>query len=124
MTQPIDADLSSPARLKPDGPTGPVRLVAIDLDGTLLNDSKQVSEHTAEALCCLPMRDVKVVIASARPPRSVRHVYNLLKLDTWQINYNGALIWDEPKQAPVFHRPLSGPLVAEIVELARDMFDE
>src|SRR5688572_23476957 len=126
MTQPIDADadLRSPARLKPHGPAGPVRLVAIDLDGTLLNDSKQVSEHTADALCCLPMRDVKVVIASARPPRSVRHVYNLLKLDTWQINYNGALIWDEPKQSPVAHLPLKGPFVAQIVELARDMFDE
>jgi Cof subfamily protein (haloacid dehalogenase superfamily) len=124
MTQPIDADLRSPARLKPKESQGPVRLVAIDLDGTLLNDSKQVSDHTADALCCLPMRDVRVVIASARPPRSVRHIYNLLKLDTWQINYNGALIWDEPNQRAVFHRPLTGPLVAEIVELARDMFDE
>src|SRR5687768_7692336 len=124
MTQPIDADLRSPARLKPKDAQGPVRLVAIDLDGTLLNDSKQVSDHTAEALCCLPMRDVRVVIASARPPRSVRHIYNLLKLDTWQINYNGALIWDEPNHRAVFHRPLTGPLVAEIVELARDMFDE
>src|SRR5687767_8396805 len=102
----------------------PVRLVAIDLDGTLLTDSKQISEQTSEALCCLPRRDVKVVIASARPPRSVRHVYQALGLDTWQINYNGALIWDEPNQRPIFHRPLKGSLVCRIVELARDMFDE
>ncbi len=105
-------------------PIGPIRLVAIDLDGTLLTDAKQVSEQTADALCCLPARDVKVVIASARPPRSVRHVYQALRLDTWQINYNGALIWDEPRQAVVFHRPLAGELVREIVETARDMFDE
>jgi Cof subfamily protein (haloacid dehalogenase superfamily) len=101
-----------------------VRLVAIDLDGTLLTDSKQVSEQTSEALCCLPRRDVKVIIASARPPRSVRHVYQALGLDTWQINYNGALIWDEPNRRPVFHRPLRGSLVRRIVDLARDMFDE
>jgi len=105
-------------------PKGPVRLVAIDLDGTLLTDSKQISEQTSEALCCLPRRDVKVIIASARPPRSVRHVYQALGLDTWQINYNGALIWDEPNQRPVFHRPLKGSLVRRIVDLARDMFDE
>src|SRR5687768_7175362 len=108
----------------PREPSGPVRLVAIDLDGTLLTDSKQVSEQTSEALCCLPRRDVKVIIASARPPRSVRHVYQALGLDTWQINYNGALIWDEPNQRPIFHRPLKGSLVCRIVELARDMFDE
>ena len=116
----------SPARQPaPDPvPVGPIRLVAIDLDGTLLNDSKRVSEQTAEALCCLPQRDVEVVIASARPPRSVRHVYQGLKLDTWQINYNGALIWDEPRRSVVFHRPLGGALVRRIVETARDLFDE
>jgi Cof subfamily protein (haloacid dehalogenase superfamily) len=114
------------ARPSADAPlsVGPIRLVAIDLDGTLLNDAKQVSEQTADALCCLPQRDVRVVIASARPPRSVRHVYRALRLDTWQINYNGALIWDEPGRATVFHRPLPGAVVRDMVELARDMYDE
>jgi Cof subfamily protein (haloacid dehalogenase superfamily) len=102
----------------------PIRLVAVDLDGTLLNDSKQVSEQTTEALACLPRNGVKVVIASARPPRSVREIYHALGLDTWQINYNGALIWDESQQQAVFHRPLRGSLAREIIELARDMFDE
>jgi Cof subfamily protein (haloacid dehalogenase superfamily) len=101
-----------------------IKLVAIDLDGTLLNDSKQVSEQTAEALRDLPARDVKVVIASARPPRSVRHIYQLLNLDTLQINYNGALVWNEPAKQAVFHRPLAGALVAQMVEVARDWFDD
>jgi len=101
-----------------------IKLVAIDLDGTLLNDSKQVSDQTAEALRGLPSRDVKVVIASARPPRSVRHIYQLLNLDTLQINYNGALIWDEPAKQAVFHCPLPGELAAQMVDVARDWFDE
>ena len=101
-----------------------IRLVAIDLDGTLLNDAKQVSDRTALALHGLPERGVRVVIASARPPRSVRHIYRLLKLDTLTINYNGALVWDEPDRRAVLHKPLSGELVAEIVGLARDYFDD
>jgi Cof subfamily protein (haloacid dehalogenase superfamily) len=101
-----------------------IRLVAIDLDGTLLNDCKEVSDRTAEALRCLPAKGVRVVIASARPPRGVRHIYQLLKLDTLQINYNGALIWDEPRRRAVFHQPLGGELVGEMVDLARDWFDE
>ncbi len=104
--------------------TPPIRLVAIDLDGTLLTDSKQVSKKTAAALCCLPQRDCRVVIASARPPRSVRAIYQALRLNTWQINYNGALIWDEPGQRAVYHRPMAPQTVLRIVDTARDMFEE
>jgi Cof subfamily protein (haloacid dehalogenase superfamily) len=101
-----------------------IRLVAIDLDGTLLNDSKKVSRQTTEALCCLPKRNVKVIIASARPPRSVRHIYRSLKLDTVQINYNGALIWDERRRKAVYHHPIAADVARGVVEFARDMFDE
>jgi 5-amino-6-(5-phospho-D-ribitylamino)uracil phosphatase len=101
-----------------------VRLVAVDLDGTLLNDAKQVSAQTVAALACLPPRGVRVVIASARPPRSVRHVYRQLGLDSWQINYNGALIWDEPGRRAVFHRPMAGERVRGIIAAARSRFEE
>ncbi|HEX3358069.1 MAG TPA: Cof-type HAD-IIB family hydrolase [Tepidisphaeraceae bacterium] len=108
----------------PTAPITSVRLVAIDLDGTLLDRSKKVSDRAAAALKCLPAAGVKVVIASARPPRSVRHIYQELGLDTWQINYNGALIWDEPNQQPVFHRPMNSNLVAAMIDRSRDMFEE
>ena len=98
---------------------GPIRLVAIDLDGTLLNDSKRVSGRTVGALKCLGGMGVRVVIASARPPRSVRHVYAELGLDTWQINYNGALLWDEPAGRAVFHRPMEPQVVRDLVAAAR-----
>lgn len=101
-----------------------IRLIAIDLDGTLLDARKQVSQQTIEGLACAVSNGVRVVIASARPPRSVRSIYQTLKLDTLQINYNGALIWDEPHQRAVFHRPLDGSLVKEMVDLARDYHEE
>jgi hypothetical protein len=96
-----------------------IRLVAIDLDGTLLNDSKQVSGQTVDGLTCAVERGVKIVIASARPPRSVRHIYSQLRLDTWQINYNGALIWDEPQKRVVFHLPIAGEVVRGLIADAR-----
>jgi Cof subfamily protein (haloacid dehalogenase superfamily) len=102
---------------KPD-----IGLVAVDLDGTLLNDSKRVSIRTAKALACLPSRGVKVVIASARPPRSVRPVYSLLKLDTWQINYNGALIYDPPNDKVILHRPMSCEIAWSMIERARGLY--
>lgn len=103
--------------------TPAIRLVAIDLDGTLLNDSKQVSDQTIDALRCLPGQGVRTVIASARPPRSVRHIYRKLGLDTWTINYNGALIWDEIAQRVVFHQPMECGVVREIIDRARGWFN-
>jgi len=101
-----------------------IQLVAVDLDGTLLDSNKQVSDATAAALACLPAQSVRLVIASARPPRSVRPIYSALKLNTWQINYNGALIWDEPSQTVLYHAPMKPELVLSVIERARDMFEE
>lgn len=83
-----------------------------------MDDSKQISTQTGRALANLAGR-VKVIIASARPPRSVRHIYARLGLDTWQINYNGALIWDEPARQAIFHRPMPAQTVRRIIDLAR-----
>jgi Cof subfamily protein (haloacid dehalogenase superfamily) len=100
-----------------------IKLLAVDLDGTLLNSSKKISQQTVDALRCRP-KDLRVVIASARPPRSVRHIYQQLGLDTWQINYNGALIWDEGASQAVYHCPMQPDLVLNMIDIARDMFEE
>jgi Cof subfamily protein (haloacid dehalogenase superfamily) len=108
----------------PVDPQLAIRLVAIDLDGTLLDDSKQVSDQTAQALRNLPQRGVKMVIASARPPRSVRHIHSLLGLDTLSIHYNGALIWDETNKQVIDHTPMDGALVLDIINGARALYPD
>ena len=100
-----------------------IRLLAIDLDGTLLDDNKRVSLQTADALRCL-RTDVRIVIASARPPRSVRGIYSLLELDTLSIHYNGALVWHEPTGKVFHHTPMPGHLVHRVIEQARTAFPE
>src|SRR5881397_1608353 len=110
----IHASIESPIE-PPVEPQPSIKLVAIDLDGTLLDYTKQVSEQTASALRCLPERGIKMVIASARPPRSVRQFHSMLGLDTLSIHYNGALIWDEPNKQVIDHTPMDGALVLEII---------
>ncbi len=97
----------------------PIRLVAIDLDGTLLTDSKEIGQETAAALREVSVRGVHVVIATARPPRSVRPFHAQLGLDTLQINYNGALIWDEGNRRVLFHCPMPGATVGRVITHAR-----
>lgn len=96
-----------------------IRLIAIDLDGTLLDDRKQLSAATIDAIGRVSAGGVKIVLASARPPRSVRAFYQQLRLDTWQINYNGAMIWDEPRAAVIHHNPMDGGAVLRLIQRSR-----
>lgn len=110
--------------LRPHAFAGRIKLVAIDLDGTLLTSQKTVTPNTLAALRAALKKGVKIILATARPPRSVRHYYHALKLDTPTINYNGALIWDEPNQRVIEHTPLAADVARKIIAMARKRFPE
>jgi Cof subfamily protein (haloacid dehalogenase superfamily) len=58
--------------------TNQIKLIAIDLDGTLLNSHHHVSEKTAQTLRRAVEAGVQVVIATGRPYRTcVRHIREL-----------------------------------------------
>ena len=109
------------SRIDPPTSTDPIKLVAIDLDGTLLRSNKRLSTANARTIAQVTNRGVHVVLASARPPRSVRDIYHRLALDTLQVNYNGALVHDMPRGKHVFHQPMSVALAKKIVKYARRM---
>lgn len=66
-------------------------------------------------------RGVKVVIATARPPRSSREIHARLGLDTPLINYNGALIHDAASATHSFHQPLDSDIARAVIDLARSI---
>lgn len=96
-----------------------IDMVVLDIDGTLLRTKRQMSVRVINAVINASNRGVKIVLATARPPRSVREIYSHLKLDTLQANYNGALIHDPVRRRHVFHRPIDGRLVRRIIRAAR-----
>lgn len=100
---------------------GEIGLVAIDLDGTLLRSDKRVSRRAIAAIGEATGRGVHVVLASARPPRSVRDIYQQLGLSTLQINYNGALIVDWFRARYVQHLALCNHVARRIADRAREM---
>jgi 5-amino-6-(5-phospho-D-ribitylamino)uracil phosphatase len=100
-----------------------IRLVAIDLDGTLLNSAKEITATTATIIrAAREVAGVRVVLATARPPRTVMPFYSLLDLDTPMINYNGALVHEPHTGRIVLHRPLEAKLARSIAAMARGMF--
>jgi len=106
---------------RPVVPVGPPKfdLVALDLDGTLMRTDKNVAMYDVSAIKRAVKRGVKVVIATARPPRSAREVHEQLGLDTPIINYNGALIHNRPRNMHLFHEPLAAETARAMVKMAR-----
>jgi len=102
-----------------------IRMVAIDLDGTLLNSDKEITRTTATILrAAREQAGVKIVLATARPPRSVTAFYDLLGLDTPMINYNGALVIDPTCRHVLMHRPIPAKICRGIIHLARRTYPE
>jgi Cof subfamily protein (haloacid dehalogenase superfamily) len=101
-----------------------VELVTIDLDGTLLTSDKTVTTRSQRAIKALSSQGIRVVLASARPPRSMAESYKLLDLDTVVICYNGALIFDPPNKDILYHKPMDKLLARGIIELARETYPD
>ena len=70
------------------------KLIFIDLDGTLLNDSFELSPYTLKVLKEVSKKGHKVILASGRPPRAMLPYYKQLGLDTPFIAYNGTYVTD------------------------------
>lgn len=70
------------------------RLVALDLDGTLLNSNGEVSPDDAKALQRMRELGALVVLASGRMTSSIRPWYHRLHIDGPVIAYNGGMVRD------------------------------
>jgi len=68
-------------------------LIALDMDGTLLKRDQSVSPFTIETIRKVIELGHIVIIASGRPYRNILDTYNLLKLDTPIVAYNGGAIY-------------------------------
>ena len=72
----------------------PVRLVALDLDGTLLSRNNEVTPATREAITRAVAHGVAVVPATGRPLASLPPVVAKLPGIRYVITSNGAAVWD------------------------------
>lgn len=74
-----------------------MKLIALDLDGTLNNDQKQVTPKTKAALMAAQKRGIRVMLASARPSPGLYKERDILRLQDYGgilMSYNGGRIVD------------------------------
>lgn len=101
-----------------------MRLIAVDLDGTLLRSDKTISERTVEALRQVRGRGFTVVPVTARPPRFLRKLALDREIFDVAICCNGALVYDVPGETIIEHRALEPADALRIVTLLRETLPE
>ncbi|MCX5387617.1 HAD-IIB family hydrolase [Streptomyces sp. NBC_00083] len=103
-------------------PTTP-RLIATDLDGTLLRDDKSVSDRTVAALAAAEEAGIEVFFVTGRPARWMGVVSGHVHGHGLAICGNGAAVVDlhGDSDGPRFVkvRPLEGPAARDVVALLR-----
>jgi HAD superfamily hydrolase (TIGR01484 family) len=91
------------------------KLIAVDMDDTLLDNSIQISPRTREVLQKSVAQGVKVTIATGRMYCSALPFARQLGLNVPLITYNGALIKNSLSGEILLHHPVDSNLALEVL---------
>lgn len=82
-----------------------IKMIVMDLDGTLLNSKKEISHKTKETLLKAQENGIQLVLASGRPHSGMIDYGYELKMDTYDgylISYNGAKLYSMKTQKTIW----------------------
>ncbi|GAA1589430.1 HAD family hydrolase [Actinoplanes couchii] len=93
------------------------RLVASDIDGTLITSERTLSPRTLDVLGRLP---VPLVLVTGRPVRWLQDLYDQLPAPLPAVCANGAVIYDPERDEVVRTQPLDASILIDVVKSLRD----
>ncbi|HTI15709.1 MAG TPA: HAD family hydrolase [Dictyobacter sp.] len=86
-------------------PTNPIKMIAIDIDGTLLTPQQQISPRTRQAIQKARAAGIIITLATARRYGNSKQFATELDIDIPLINYDGALIIHHPDSIVLHTHP-------------------
>ena len=98
-----------------------IRLVASDLDGTLLNKNKEITPRLFEALEKLDELGIYFVPSTGRPFGTVPQAIKELPFLKYVITSNGATIYDATEQKNIIENYLTPEAVDAVIEVAKEL---
>ena len=93
------------------------KLIAIDIDGTLLNSYGQVSEENKKAIQKALDKNIEIVLTSGRMPKAILPIANEINANKYIISGNGTSIYDVQKGETLYNNYMNKKKVLEIVDI-------
>lgn len=96
------------------------KLIAVDLDGTMLNKYGTVTEETKKTIKQTIEQGTDVIIASGRPIDSIKEIAKEIESNNYFIAGNGALIYDIKNDEKIYEKFLNKQKVLEIIKICEE----
>ncbi|ACL70361.1 Cof-type HAD-IIB family hydrolase [Halothermothrix orenii] len=96
------------------------RMVAMDLDGTLIDENQNLSQVTIDVITELMNRGVICVIATGRMFISALPYVRKLGIKKPVITYNGAFIKDPVTNKVLHHKPIPLNLAGQVIKITEE----
>ncbi len=94
------------------------KIIFIDIDGTLVDNKKQVSNETKLCLQKLVEKGIKIVLTSGRPYKSIVEYANECGLGNIHIGSNGAIVANIKTDEILFKKQMKVKTALEIIDAA------
>lgn len=96
------------------------KLIAIDLDGTLLNSKGLISEKNKNAIKMAQEKGIEVIIASGRSKDSIKNFASEINSNKYLIAGNGALAYDIQKNKDIYDKSIKKKDVLQILKICEE----
>lgn len=96
------------------------KLVAIDIDGTLLDTYGQIPNENKEIIKKVIEKGVEVVLTSGRGPASVKNLAEEVGANHYAICGNGAVIYDFDKKKAIYENYLDKKKVLQLIKICEE----
>lgn len=97
------------------------KLIALDLDNTLLDMEHKLSENTIKTIQSIQQRGYEIIIATGRMFISTLPFAQKLNLENEVISYNGALIMDVVSKEKIFQQSIELDTAREIINICNEV---
>ena len=94
-----------------------IKLVAMDLDNTLLDSNKQISEHTKEVLKEAIRQGVYIVPATGRIFKAIPEFLRNIEGVRYAVCCNGATVYDQYEEKIIYTNHLSVDVTLELFRI-------
>lgn len=94
-----------------------IKLVALDIDGTLVSPNQDVSKKTISAINRVRENGVKIALVSGRTPWGVDSIAQIIGGNVYRISCLGAIIQDQTKNT-LFYQSINPNIVMDIANYA------
>lgn len=96
------------------------KLIAIDLDGTLLNSYGEISDKNREAIKYAMNKGVEIVLASGRDPQTMKKMSIELGINNFLIAGNGACVYDIDQDKNIYKSFIEKEKALKIIKICKE----